>query len=383
MKYVKKLLKLLLPKLTFRPVIIFESYPDLSDNTFEVFKELANRGYQKKYKFVWQLANRNAEDIKYLKTNKYSYYYLFYKNIFEHLQSILYRYSAALLLCNNVFLEKKSENQKYFYLAHGVALKNCSNYYHLPDSALDATVLSLSDFFKEYDSKNIHCKQENIVPLGFPRNDVLLKEKRNLKDVFSGYDFDNAVYWLPTYRQHKYGDSVSSISIPIIHNEEICNNINSFAKENKTLIIIKPHPAQDLSLINRTNYSNLVFIDNDFLNDNGISNYELLSSSDALITDYSTVYYDYLLCDKPIGLCWEDFDEYNKNEGFTVDVNYVMSGGEKIYNTEEFCDFIKRVSNGEDVLRNEREKIKKVVHKYCDSDSTKRVVDYIEENFFE
>ena len=63
--------------------------------------------------------------------------------------------------------------------------------------------------------------------------------------------------------------------------------------------------------------SNLVFINDAFLSDNGIINYELLGVADALLTDYSSVYYDYLLLDRPIGLCWDDYEEYKAN-GFKV-----------------------------------------------------------------
>lgn len=96
-----------------------------------------------------------------------------------------------------------------------------------------------------------------------------------------------------------------------------------------------------------------------------------------MISDYSSVYYDYLLCDKPIGLCFDDFDEYNKNEGFTVDPNFILAGGEKIYNAQDMCDFIERIANGEDKLKDKRNEIKNLCHLYKDDKSAKRVADYI------
>ena len=43
-------------------------------------------------------------------------------------------------------------------------------------------------------------------------------------------------------------------------------------------------------------------INDSFFIDNDITSYELLAACDSMITDYSSVYFDYTLCDKPIGL---------------------------------------------------------------------------------
>ena len=96
-----------------------------------------------------------------------------------------------------------------------------------------------------------------------------------------------------------------------------------------------------------------------------------------MLTDYSSVYYDFLLADKPIGLCWDDFDEYSKREGFRVDPNFIMSGGEKIYNEEDLKCFIIRIANNDDILAKERNKVCSLVHKYKDGNSSVRTVDYI------
>ena len=108
-----------------------------------------------------------------------------------------------------------------------------------------------------------------------------------------------------------------------------------------------------------------------------VLNYELMRSVDALLTDYSSVYYDFLLCDKPIGLCWEDFDEFNENEGFVFDVNEILSGGEKIYTVDDMRGFIDRVAKGEDLLVDNRHTNRALTHKYVDDKSSKRVVDFI------
>ena len=108
----------------------------------------------------------------------------------------------------------------------------------------------------------------------------------------------------------------------------------------------------------------------------------MLAKSDALLTDYSSVYYDYLLCDKPIGAVWEDIERYRRNPGFAVDIDYIMKGAKKIYNMEELLTFITDISSGNDILKSERKEIREKVVQYVDDQSSKRVVDYICNTFF-
>ena len=96
-----------------------------------------------------------------------------------------------------------------------------------------------------------------------------------------------------------------------------------------------------------------------------------------MITDYSSIYFDYLLCNKPIGAVWEDIEEYKKNPGFCIDVNYYMKGAFKIYNLSDLIKFISDVSNNIDNLKKEREEICKYANYSKDGKNSERVVDFI------
>ena len=94
--------------------------------------------------------------------------------------------------------------------------------------------------------------------------------------------------------------------------------------------------------------------------------------------DYETAYYfAYLLCDKPIALMWEDIEDYRKDPGIAVDVDYIGKGAEKIYNLADFESFIIKVSEGIDNLRNERREICEWANYATDGKNTERVVDFI------
>lgn len=361
----KKIVLKLFDLLPLRNIILFESTPCFSDNTIMVYNELVKRGIDKKYKLIWVV----TEDVN---TSQYNYV----NTKTQHKKYMYYCHTAKLMISGNDFIEKKRNKQYYLHLSHGAALKNCSGFYHLPKFVNNA--VSYSDYLAKYDAINYQCDMSKMVNLGYPRNDLLFEDKVDLHKYFNGREFDKAIYWMPTYRQHNCGDTYSDISMPIIYNEEIANQINDFARDRNVLVIIKPHPAQDVSKITAMNLSNLVFIDNSFLADKSINNYILLGSCDAMLSDYSSVYYDYLLTDKPIGLCFDDFDTYNKTVGFTVDPDFILAGGEKLYNADDLNAFIDRISKDEDALCKQRREIRDLVHKHSDNQSTKRVADFIE-----
>ena len=143
------------------------------------------------------------------------------------------------------------------------------------------------------------------------------------------------------------------------------------------MIVLKPHFAQDVSCVKDLGLSNILFIDDGFFAKNNISSYEFVGGCDALISDYSSIYYDYTLCDKPIAVVWEDIEEYKQKPGLIENYEYYLQGAEKIYTLEELMGFVERVSNGEDLLRDERRDIRDLCNYSCDGKSSKRVVDYI------
>ena len=165
--------------------------------------------------------------------------------------------------------------------------------------------------------------------------------------------------------------------IPIIHNSENAIRLNRCAQENKVLIVLKPHFAQDLSYIKDLKLSNIVFIDDLFFKKHHLTSYEFVHATDALITDYSSIYYDYLLADKPIALVWEDLEEYRQNPGFSVDLEDYCKGAEKVYTIEDFEKFVSEVAAGRDALQSARAEINARANYASDGQNTKRVVDFI------
>lgn len=358
----KKVLYMLLPN----KYILFESIPDCSDNTRAVFDEMIRRGVNKEYKLVWMLG-RDMQD--YPKIENVIYAKKGDKNRKR------YMLLAKAMICCNGFLYTDNPKQKTFFLTHGMYVKKPTSYYTLPKEI--QYCFSSAEGLNEIQSSALNVDISKMIALGFPRNDVLTSRKVNLHTCFE-QNFKKIVAWYPTFRQHSCGMGTGSANaVPIIWNVDSAKQINAAARERDVLIVLKPHFVQDMAFIRDLELSNIALIDDLFFQKHGFSSYEFLASCDAMISDYSSVYFDYTLCDKPIGLVWEDFQEYSENPGFALDMDYYMQGGEKIYTSEDFIHFIDAVANCEDKLQDERRKIRDISNYSVDGQNSKRVTDYI------
>lgn len=349
-------------------IILFESEPVFSDNTYAVYKEMLRRGINKKYKMIWWVpenftAKSEEYNVEYLGNGKD-------RELWEE-----YCSSAKCLICCNKFLPPCKRKQFSIYLTHGVPIKRTKDYYVVPKRI--EYCLAPSSKTGEIISEQFRVAQNKIVCLGYPRNDELINAKRNLHSLFD-VEFDKIVVWYPTFRQHKYGfESASTISIPIIHDELAAEELNTFCKENKVLVVLKPHFGQNTDKIKLLNLDYVKFIDDSFFEEHSISSYSFVGSCDALITDYSSIYYDFTLCDKPIAVTWEDIEEYKKSPGLIDNYECYMIGAEKVYTLEDLKRFLSDVSSGRDSLKNERSEIRDLMNISADASNSKRVVDFI------
>ncbi len=373
-----KMVELLKKLYTLKPLkntIVFESVPDLSDNTKAVFDEFLRRGYNKKYKMIWMV---DKKDKRYPKIKNVSYVINSNngKSFFLKLKRLKINYTAKCFISCNRCLTPSRDDQTAFYLSHGTPIKSVRNFYSVPESINYACVAS-KNVVKMYAYEK-HIDENKMVGLGYPRNDDLTNIKIDVKNILNT-TCDKVIVWYPTYRQNKNlnGMRLDVEPLPLLSSESTAKEINDYAKQRNVLIVAKPHFAQDVTLIQELNLTNLKLIGDEFFIKNKISSYAFVGNCDALLTDYSSIYYDFTLCNKPIGVIWSDIESYRENPGFAVDLDYYLKGAEKIYTIEEFKGFITRVSDGVDLLKKERNEIKCFVNHSTDGKNAKRIVDFI------
>ncbi len=373
-KFIKACVLHIIHFLSYKKTILFESFPDCADNTKAVFDEMVRRGLNRKYELVWVLHSRSAPKRKIPNVTM-----LPRKN--SSLKSRLTRFiffaRAKCMISCNIFLLPVLKAQKAFFLTHGTPIKRVRHYYNVPSKI--HYCLAASEAVVKFSAYEANYPEERMFALGFPRNDVFCAPAKDVKSILQT-TCKKVVVWYPTFRQRKNGRTTGAKNaLPIISDLDAAKQLNDCAREAEVLIVLKPHFAQDLSRIKELGLSNIRFITDRFFVNNRITSYEFVAGCDALITDYSSIYYDYTLADKPIAAIWEDVEEYRQEPGFAVDIDYYMKGAEKIYNLEHFKTFIENVASGKDVLCQERREIRDLTNYATDGKNTQRVVDFIVE----
>jgi len=203
-------------------------------------------------------------------------------------------------------------------------------------------------------------KEEKIKILGYPRNDILANSHLNNKS--------KKILYAPTLRRDNENKVLDIFSIKEIEHIE-----SSLLKTNSKLYV-KLHP---LNIPNKKLIENMKKTKSIILLSNDVDLQEELKYYDILITDYSSIYFDFLLTGRPIIFAPFDHAEYIINDRtFYYDYNEVTPGP-KIKNWNEALIWINKFSDCPDLYLNERIKITNRFHFYQDFHSSKRIVEYV------
>lgn len=360
--------------------IIFESHPEMSCNTYPVYKYLLEKGLNEKYEFVWLSENPANYCEAYYKNTSFIPYTQSTASFIEKIKTMYYIATAKALVYSNQLLGKHGKNKLSLCLQHGMPLKKSNGTYCIKNDCTAA--VCVSEFFADNYSYDFRVEKDKMIFTGFPRNDLLLTDN-DAKAKLGLEAYDKIIFWLPTFRQRKdkklgqYEMEVKGSGIPAIDTAEEMAKVNEYLKANNCLLILKPHPVQDLSAMKESGLSNFLIINDNDLKAKDIQLYELLGKCDAMITDYSSVYYDYLLTDKPIGLTIGDIGEYIEKRGFVYKNPLDILKGEYIYDTDGLISFLSNVKNNNDIAKTERTAVKNMIHTIQEPKSAELVGNYI------
>ena len=101
-----------------------------------------------------------------------------------------------------------------------------------------------------------------------------------------------------------------------------------------------------------------------------------MSAFDAMLTDYSAAYHEYIILNRPIGLTIDDLVEYSRDEGFCY--NYLdWIKGDYIIKLDTLLAFVANVAANKDPSKSNRTESLKKIHSHIDNKSTERVVKYL------
>ena len=370
-------------------LILFDSLPDFADNSKAFYEYLQTTNPYPNLRPVWvtsdnQLLEKlSSNGIKSYDKHSFRGFYQFFR-------------SKYIFTTNNTFLELKSSRQVLVNLWHGMPLKTMgyaedSKNPLLPHRSNDDNyaLISTSNLMKNVLSSCFYIDARKVHVTGQPRNDkIFSKEKsmENLSLIINNdqlkdkelKDYQKIVLFTPTWRN--WEGKVDGKSNPDLMNLDDYDDkrFTEFIDENKTLFLVKLHPFEEAEYSQILNdKDDMVLITSNMLQDNLLDLYDILGAVDILITDYSSIYFDFLLLNKPILFIPTDLEEYEKSRGFLFDPYDFWAPGPKALKFTDFLDELKKCIGDEDYYRNERKMVNDILNKYQDSKSSERLYNLV------
>lgn len=277
-----------------------------------------------KYFFEWMLKENLDEKCYWITKDKEIYEDLKSKNIpvvfFYSLKDILFIAKAKYLVCthshtgNDVYKFVK-KSKRLITLWHGIPLKKMGelskNSYRriLPIKNEPDIFLVTSDRDADLFSELYNISRDRFFVGSYPR----------VNDLISRAEENNIVLYAPTFRDKMGQDYYDNNLFPGIGD---LKDLNDILVEFDYEFIIKLHPYINAKFPDLSGFSNISILEAwDDIQD-------VLCQAEILITDYSSVYFDYLNLDREIVFFIPDYQWYSKkeNRGFIYSYEDVTPG---------------------------------------------------------
>ena len=223
----------------------------------------------------------------------------------------------------------------------------------------------------------IHPLRVPIV--GAPRNDRMLQaDAPSVRHSLLGADADRTTFlWMPSYRVNDHDgilrvDSGSGIAESLFSPDDF-RRLDDWLVERGARLVVKIHHRD------RTPFSGdlraIRVLGRHELEQRGVTLYPVLSAFDALITDMSSVWVDYLLLDKPLVYAFPDVQSYRDGRGLNLEPYEHWVPGPFARTTDELLLALADIVEGRDPMAEERGRARRRFHQHHDSSSATRLLD--------
>src|SRR5690625_1331420 len=365
MKYVQYLEKPIYDK-----TILFEAYlgESITGNSLALFEEIYNDSRFSEYRFIWSSTNPKSEKKE---LDKYKNVKLVKKGTIAYVK---YLARSKYLVTDTTFPHyfNKRKDQTYIMAWHGTPYKTIgkdvksSNY----DSHKNVMKNILhTDYFispSKYTTDTILNSQSakdlfsgEILELGMPRvdlnNKVVAEELKFKMDLPPG---KKVVLYAPTWND--YSKNINENVSELVRDAE---QLQKLLGEN-FIVALKVHYLEYKAISEMNTECYLV--------DNSIDTNRILQISDYLITDYSSVFFDYLALKKPIYFYFKNYHEYSTLRGLYLEKNELP--GPTCSTIDKLAEYIS-ASTG--ILEKKYYPMIERFAPYDNGDTAKRVIEYI------
>ncbi|MHA1246288.1 MAG: CDP-glycerol glycerophosphotransferase family protein [Candidatus Thorarchaeota archaeon] len=215
---------------------------------------------------------------------------------------------------------------------------------------------------------------------GHPRNDQLLRSHDDVKSRLKRHiprvpQAKVAILYAPTFRDSSTGSKQSVVKLfPFDDFDE--RTLSEFLESHSAILLVRKHihgklqgqPTDDERVFN-------------FGFDVCPDVNSVLSDIDILVTDYSSIAYDFLLLDRPIVLIPYDLEEFQRRRGFVGGDYEFWAPGKIVRSMREFMDYVEHVlSTKRDPLAEKRRALRRVLHSHQTANSCHYVLEVMEEH---
>jgi CDP-glycerol glycerophosphotransferase (TagB/SpsB family) len=158
--------------------------------------------------------------------------------------------------------------------------------------------------------------------------------------------------------------------------------LNKSMEEQNIKFYVKLHPyvlSKYRDTIKEQTFSNIIFY-----NTAG-DIYPILKYIDILITDYSSIAYDFLLLNKPIIFFNYDYIEYKQAREASAEKEFLLdyekdTPGQKVQTQIELINEMAKILEGNDLYSEARIEIRNKLFDYTDGNSCSRIYNHIKTN---
>ena len=301
--------------------------------------------------------------------------------------------SSAKLIVTTHASYKPSKRHIHFQLWHGSLIKTSGVMEHkrksgklkLPWKSVDY-IMSYSETYTTFLNAQMLSVPWKYKVTGAPRNDFLFYSdgKSNLSKILNNSILGKKIiFHLPTWRGEtdiKFKDIDMNKDNIFGFSEFDATKFDTFLEDHNCKLIFKPHPHEDdmaQDFIAKNNLKNVLIINNADLFQNGFDLYEVLNAADILITDYSSVFNDFLLLDRPIIFASSDLDSYREGRGFVIESFEDWVPGPTAFDQGELQLEIDKSLVLDDYYCEKRKAQLNLQHRYKDGKSSERVWEFI------
>lgn len=224
---------------------------------------------------------------------------------------------------------------------------------------------------------------------GVPRNDALFaaNSRTNLMKAIPEWKdaVETVIFFMPTFRnsiitpdKKEGGKKFSNLFGLSEFNKQ---QLLQFLRQHNITLIIKLHPFEESYFakeLQELSKQQIYTLNDKHLENASMDLYDVLGSADMVLTDYSSVYIDYLLLDRPVMFLPTDLDEYRSNRGLLFEPYDFWTPGPKVDTQQELQDTIARYLEDPTWYENERNTIRNLCHKYQDQYASARIWELID-----